>query len=62
MRNPQFAPTTMPIHALSSRLSRLMFSHFGILTPEANASPILWRSVRCLGGTRAPSKFPPMFA
>lgn len=42
----------MMVHALSSRLSRLLYTHYGILTPEANAAPILWQSIRCLGGTR----------
>lgn len=29
-----------------------MYQEYGIFTPEANAAPILWRSIRCLGGTR----------
>lgn len=29
-----------------------MYSSHGIITPALNASPILWRAIRCLGGTR----------
>jgi len=28
-----------------------MYSSHGIITPELNAAPILWRTIRCLGGT-----------
>ena len=30
-----------------------MFANYRILTPEANAAPILWRAVRALGGSGA---------
>jgi RNA polymerase I-specific transcription initiation factor RRN7 len=38
------------LHGLSARLARLLRSQFGIATPEVNAGPVLWRSVRALGG------------
>ncbi|KAJ6539432.1 hypothetical protein B0H19DRAFT_1179057 [Mycena capillaripes] len=44
-------PNALTLHNLVSSLARRIYSSFGILTPEANAAPILWRAVRqCLGG------------
>jgi RNA polymerase I-specific transcription initiation factor RRN7 len=51
----QQAPNTLTLHALASRLSKLLYSNYGIFTPEANAGPILWRvTEQALGGTRTP--------
>jgi RNA polymerase I-specific transcription initiation factor RRN7 len=50
----QHAPSTMALHGLASRLSKRMYTSYGIFTPEANGAPILWRVVsQALGGTRA---------
>jgi len=49
--SPYHAPHILSLHAHSSRLAKLMYSTYGIYTPEANAAPILWRSVKELGGT-----------
>ncbi|KAG5648986.1 hypothetical protein DXG03_000335 [Asterophora parasitica] len=50
--SPYHAPSAQALHALASRLSKLMNSTYGIFTPEANAAPILWRVVsQGLGGT-----------
>ncbi|KAJ6485144.1 hypothetical protein C8R47DRAFT_549538 [Mycena vitilis] len=44
-------PSTRALHNLVSSLAKRVYSSFSILTPEANAAPILWRSVtQCLGG------------
>lgn len=43
--SPHHAPSTMTLHSLASRLSRKMYSSYGIFTPEANGAPILWRVV-----------------
>lgn len=40
------------VHRLTSRLAKLMFSSYSILTPECNAAPLLWRATRALQGTR----------
>ncbi|KAG6866442.1 hypothetical protein C0991_003960 [Blastosporella zonata] len=48
----QHAPSTQALHGLASRLSKMMYTSYGIFTPEANAAPILWRVVsQGLGGT-----------
>ncbi|KAI0375615.1 hypothetical protein BV20DRAFT_933153 [Pilatotrama ljubarskyi] len=49
--SPHFPPTPLRLHRLSSRLARLMYSTYDIYTPEMNAAPILWKSVRALQGT-----------
>ncbi|KAF8663433.1 hypothetical protein AX16_001003 [Volvariella volvacea WC 439] len=49
--SPHFAPTVIQMHRYSSRLAKVMFKVFGVMTPEANAAPILWRCVRSTGGT-----------
>ncbi|KAI0686432.1 hypothetical protein BC835DRAFT_1288082 [Cytidiella melzeri] len=49
--SPHFAPTTMHIHKLTSRLAKHMYNTHGIFTPECNAAPILWRVVKRLRGT-----------
>jgi len=46
----QHTPGTLFLHSLASRLTKVMYSSHGIITPELNAAPILWRTVRCLGG------------
>jgi len=51
MLSPHHAPGILFLHKLASRLAKVMYSSHGILTPELNAAPILWRTVRCLGGT-----------
>ncbi|KAI0677598.1 hypothetical protein C8Q78DRAFT_960540 [Trametes maxima] len=49
--SPHYPPTPSNLHRLSSRLARLMYSKYDIYTPEMNAAPVLWRSVRALQGT-----------
>ncbi|KAF7977443.1 hypothetical protein HWV62_3609 [Athelia sp. TMB] len=49
--SPQHAPTTLVAHRLTSRLARRFYSSHGILTPEVNAAPMLWRIIRSMGGT-----------
>ncbi|KAF9464466.1 hypothetical protein BDZ94DRAFT_1161887 [Collybia nuda] len=50
--SPYRSPDTMTLHALASRLCKLLYSNYGIFTPEANAAPILWRvTEQALGGT-----------
>ncbi|KAI0349413.1 hypothetical protein OH77DRAFT_1499561 [Trametes cingulata] len=49
--SPHFSPTPLHLHRLSSRLARLMYSTYDIYTPEMNAAPVLWKSVRALQGT-----------
>ncbi|KAI3612209.1 ribosomal protein [Moniliophthora roreri] len=43
-------PSTVALHGLTSRLARLLYVNYGILTPEANAAPILWRVIDSIGG------------
>lgn len=50
MLSPHHTPGTLFLHSLASRLTKVMYSSHGIITPELNAAPILWRTVRCLGG------------
>ncbi|KAI0650789.1 hypothetical protein C8Q79DRAFT_1007021 [Trametes meyenii] len=49
--SPHYPPTPTNLHRLSSRLARLMYSKYDVYTPEMNAAPVLWRSVRALQGT-----------
>ncbi|GLB33896.1 hypothetical protein LshimejAT787_0107800 [Lyophyllum shimeji] len=50
--SPYHAPSAQALHGLASRLSRKMYTSYGIVTPEANAGPILWRVIsQGLGGT-----------
>ncbi|KAI0335444.1 hypothetical protein GY45DRAFT_1292672 [Cubamyces sp. BRFM 1775] len=49
--SPHLPPSPLHLHRLASRLARLMYSKYDIFTPEMNAAPILWKSVRCLSGT-----------
>ncbi|KAH9943461.1 uncharacterized protein BXZ73DRAFT_40601 [Epithele typhae] len=49
--SPNHVPSTLSLHHLCSRLGRLLYASYGILTPEMNAAPILWRAVRSLQGT-----------
>ncbi|KAI0770859.1 hypothetical protein BC629DRAFT_1642210 [Irpex lacteus] len=49
--SPHYAPTTMHIHKLSSRLGKLMYATHGVYTPEYNAAPMLWRAVKHLHGS-----------
>ncbi|KIJ56802.1 hypothetical protein M422DRAFT_149542 [Sphaerobolus stellatus SS14] len=51
MLSPHFAPTVLGLHELTSRLARLCWTRYGIHTPEVNAAPVLWRTVRAFGGT-----------
>ncbi|KAK7060571.1 hypothetical protein VNI00_001337 [Paramarasmius palmivorus] len=52
--SPAHVPNTVTLHALTSRLARVLYVNYGILTPEANAAPVLWRVVDSLGGARKP--------
>jgi len=47
----QHAPKAVYIHRLASRLCKRLHLSYGLLTPEANAGPILWRVVKAIGGT-----------
>ncbi|KAA1466439.1 hypothetical protein DENSPDRAFT_768843 [Dentipellis sp. KUC8613] len=49
--SPPHAPSPVLLQVLAARLARQMNSKYGIVTPELNAAPILWRVVRTLGGT-----------
>ncbi|KAJ7129575.1 hypothetical protein C8R44DRAFT_908212 [Mycena epipterygia] len=50
--SPPKTPGTLALHKLASSLARRIHSTFGVLTPEVNAAPILWRTVtQCLGGS-----------
>ncbi|GJE84201.1 hypothetical protein PsYK624_002770 [Phanerochaete sordida] len=49
--SPQFPPTPLHVHGLTSRLAKLVYRSHGILTPECNAAPLLWRATRALEGT-----------
>ncbi|KAF8076486.1 hypothetical protein FPV67DRAFT_1558944 [Lyophyllum atratum] len=50
--SPHHAPSAQALHGLAARLSKMMYTSYGIVTPEANAGPILWRVVsQGLGGT-----------
>jgi len=48
--SPHRTPSMLFLHSLASRLARTMYSTHGIVTPELNAAPILWRTVLYLGG------------
>ncbi|KAF8591519.1 hypothetical protein K439DRAFT_1326822 [Ramaria rubella] len=50
MLSPRFPPNVLVLHALTSRLARLCWSAYGIHTPEVNAAPMLWRTVRAMNG------------
>ena len=50
--SPQFPPTTLTLHSLTSRLAKLAGARYGIHVPEANAAPMLWRVTKYMGGTR----------
>ncbi|KAJ7068357.1 hypothetical protein C8F01DRAFT_1117873 [Mycena amicta] len=48
---PPNAPNSIHLHNVVSSLARRMHETYGILTPEANTAPILWRVVsQCFGG------------
>ncbi|EMD40759.1 hypothetical protein CERSUDRAFT_130984 [Gelatoporia subvermispora B] len=49
--SPYYAPTPLQLHRLTSRLARLVYSQYGVFTPEMNAAPVLWRAVRSVCGT-----------
>ncbi|KAI0723281.1 hypothetical protein C8Q76DRAFT_615356 [Earliella scabrosa] len=49
--SPHNAPSARHLHFLSSRLARLLYSTYGVYTPEMNAAPILWRAVRDIQGS-----------
>ncbi|KAM6495809.1 hypothetical protein JOM56_008515 [Amanita muscaria] len=49
--SPHHAPKTLILHALCSRLARKLNQSYGIVIPEVNAAPILWRAVCGMGGT-----------
>ncbi|OCH94136.1 hypothetical protein OBBRIDRAFT_817467 [Obba rivulosa] len=49
--SPHHAPMPLQLHRLTARLAKLMYSQYGVCTPEMNAAPILWRAVRALCGT-----------
>lgn len=49
--SPHHAPKSLILHALCSRLARKLNQSYGIVIPELNAAPILWRAVCAMGGT-----------
>ncbi|KAJ6628704.1 hypothetical protein B0H10DRAFT_1988902 [Mycena sp. CBHHK59/15] len=50
--SPPNTPTPLALHNVTASLARRMYASYGVLTPEVNAAPILWRVVtQCLGGT-----------
>ncbi|KDQ64561.1 hypothetical protein JAAARDRAFT_52507 [Jaapia argillacea MUCL 33604] len=49
--SPHHTPRVLALHAQSTRLAKLLYSSYGISTPELNAAPLLWRAVCGLGGT-----------
>ncbi|KAF8351379.1 hypothetical protein F5887DRAFT_1069097 [Amanita rubescens] len=49
--SPHHAPKTLTLHAISSRLAKKLYSKYGIMTPEMNAAPLLWRAIRWYKGT-----------
>ncbi|KAL1743761.1 hypothetical protein HDZ31DRAFT_40258 [Schizophyllum fasciatum] len=49
--SPPFPPTTLTLHALTSRLAKLAGARYGIHVPETNAAPMLWRVTKYMGGT-----------
>ncbi|KAF9226549.1 hypothetical protein BS17DRAFT_794039 [Gyrodon lividus] len=50
--SPHYAPRTLSLHRLASRLANRLYGTFGILVPELNAAPVLWRVVQqCFSGT-----------
>ncbi|KAJ7665533.1 hypothetical protein B0H17DRAFT_1336528 [Mycena rosella] len=50
--SPPNTPNALVVHNLASSLAKRIYSAFGVLTPQANAAPILWRVVaQGLGGT-----------
>ncbi|KAG9018840.1 hypothetical protein FRB90_009127 [Tulasnella sp. 427] len=44
--SPSFPPTTARLHRLASRLARNMYRRYGIVVPQFNFPPVLWRAVR----------------
>ncbi|PPQ94027.1 hypothetical protein CVT25_009875 [Psilocybe cyanescens] len=49
--SPPYAPRTMAMHKIASRLAKKLNANYGIYTPEANAASILWRITKEMGGT-----------
>ncbi|KAJ7228580.1 hypothetical protein GGX14DRAFT_509131 [Mycena pura] len=50
--SPPNTPSALVLHKFVSSLARRIHSSFGVMTPEVNAAPILWRAVtQCLGGS-----------
>ncbi|VDC07301.1 unnamed protein product [Peniophora sp. CBMAI 1063] len=48
---PVHPPTVHKLHKYAGRLERALNARYGIVLPEVNADPLLWRSVCALGGT-----------
>ncbi|KIK68049.1 hypothetical protein GYMLUDRAFT_36871 [Collybiopsis luxurians FD-317 M1] len=49
--SPAHPPKTLTLHVLTSRIAKQLYSSYTILTPEANAAPMLWRIIQGMGGT-----------
>ncbi|KAG8218582.1 hypothetical protein J3R82DRAFT_4223 [Butyriboletus roseoflavus] len=50
--SPHYAPKTLSLHRLASRLANRFYDTFDIVIPELNSAPVLWRVVQeCLCGT-----------
>ncbi|KAH0839873.1 hypothetical protein J3R83DRAFT_824 [Lanmaoa asiatica] len=50
--SPHYAPKTLSLHRLASRLANRFYDTFDIVIPELNVGPVLWRVVQeCFCGT-----------
>ncbi|KZV76097.1 hypothetical protein PENSPDRAFT_570477 [Peniophora sp. CONT] len=48
---PAHPPSVRKLHKYTGRLARALGARYGVIVPEANSGPLLWRTVRALGGT-----------
>ncbi|KAF8812522.1 hypothetical protein BYT27DRAFT_7252044 [Phlegmacium glaucopus] len=49
--SPHHAPSTLTMHSLASKFAKKIYAKFGVYTPELNASSVLWRITKDMGGT-----------
>lgn len=50
----EWAPSAMELYRATSKFARQIDEYFGERVPEINASPILWKLIRSMGGSREP--------
>ena len=50
--SPPHAPKALTLHTLAARLARRLKVNHEINIPEANAAPVLWRTVKAMHGPR----------